>query len=151
MEHLSYLGGILFVANTMCTMPIVLFNKVIIDDSCVYIPTNLEKCFFHLEHKIADNTINGTISPSGSALIPDTSLSNKTLVPPKEWSTLGIEYILEHRELATLNFDDLIASGSCVSGSYTITEIQNSFEFFSVREFVHNKIGTLSSFFVKGV
>lgn len=132
-------------------MQIVLFNKFTAVDSSVYIPTNLEKCFFHLERKNSDSSEIGTLAPKGSALIPDTVLSEKTLVPPKEWSALGIEYILAHRELMTLNFDDLVALGACTDGVFKITEIEEKFTFFSVREFTHNKTGSLSSFFIRGV
>lgn len=137
--------------NTLCTVNIVLFNKFTDVDSSVYIPTNLEKCFFHLERKNSDSSEIGTLSPKGSALIPDTSLSEKTLVPPKEWSALGLEYILAHRELMTLNFDDLIALGASVGGAFKLSEIEEKFNFFSVREFTHNKLGSLSSFFIRGV
>ena len=137
--------------NTLCTMNIVLFNKFTAVDSSVYIPTNLEKCFFHLERKNSDSSEIGTLSPKGSALIPDTSLSEKTLVPPKEWSTLGLEYILEHRELMTLNFDDLVALGYSDVGAFKLREIEEKFTFFSVREFTHNKTGSLSSYFIRGV
>ena len=137
--------------NTLCTMNIVLFNKFTAVDASVYIPTNLEKCFFHLERKNSDSSEIGTLAPKGSALIPDTVLSEKTLVPPKEWSALGLEYILAHRELMTLNFDDLVALGACTDGVFKITEIEEKFTFFSVREFTHNKTGSLSSFFIRGV
>ena len=137
--------------NTLCTMQIVLFNKFTDVDSSIYIPTNLDRCFFHLERKDLDSPENGTLSPKGSALIPDTSLSEKTLVPPKEWSALGLEYILSHRELMTLNFDDLIALGASADGVFKVREIEEKFTFFSVREFTHNKTGSLSSYFIRGV
>lgn len=132
-------------------MQIVVFNKFTDVDSSVYIPTNLDRCFFHLERKNSDSSEIGTLAPKGSALIPDTSLSEKTLVPPKEWSALGLEYILAHRELMTLNFDDLVALGTSADGVFKVREIEENFEFFSIREFTHNKTGSLSSFFIRGV
>ena len=132
-------------------MQIVLFNKFTAVDASVYIPTNLERCVVHLERKNSDSSEIGTLAPKGSALIPDTSLSEKTLVPPKEWSALGLEYILEHRELMTLNFDDLVALGASADGVFKLREIEEKFEFFSVREFTHNKTGSLSSYFIRGV
>ena len=51
----------------------------------------------------------------------------------------------------TLNFDDLIALGASVGGAFKLSEIEEKFNFFSVREFTHNKLGSLSSFFIRGV